>query len=87
MNFIMDYDKTTELCIKISTELATLNANMKSTLEKIANHEGRITRLESGTASFKDKIVEYLCKALIVSGLTVASLVGAGGLISKFFAM
>lgn len=43
----MDEDKLTELVMKISTELAALNANLKNALEKLASHENRITALET----------------------------------------
>jgi len=43
----MDEDKLTELVMKISTELAALNANLKNALEKLNSHENRITALET----------------------------------------
>lgn len=35
----MNDDKMTELIIKITSELASLNANMKSVLDKLSSHE------------------------------------------------
>lgn len=81
----MQDNQLTELIIKISTELATLNANMTNVLGTLAKHETRLTNLENGKCSLKDTAIAWLVKGLVASILTVASLAGAGGLIMKFF--
>lgn len=81
----MNDEKITELIIKISTELASLNAMMKSVLEKLANHEARISNLETDKTSFKDKIVKYLCIALISSLAVIVTLTGSTALLTKIF--
>ena len=43
---MMNEEKITDLVIKITSELASLNANMKSVLDKLTSHEQRITALE-----------------------------------------
>lgn len=82
---MMQDSKLTELIIKISTELAALNANMNNVLSTLAKHETRLTELENGKISLKDTVIQWLAKGLVASILTVASLAGAGGLIIKIF--
>lgn len=81
----MQDNQLTELIIKISSELATLNANMANVLSTLAKHETRLTELENGKCSLKDTAIQWLVKGLVASILTVASLAGAGSLIVKFF--
>lgn len=42
----MTDEKMTEFIIKLTGELSALNANMKSALDKLSNHEQRLTTLE-----------------------------------------
>lgn len=81
----MNEDRITDLVIKISTELASLNANMTSVLSQLGRHEQRLTELEKSekNTSLKDDVVRLLVKALIISVITVGSLAGAGTLIAK----
>lgn len=58
---------------------------MKSVLEKLANHEARISNLETDKTSFKDKIVKYLCIALISSLVVIVTLTGSTALLTKIF--
>lgn len=81
----MNDEKITELIIKISTELASLNSMMKSALEKLSNHEARITNLETDKTGFKDKIVKYLCIALISSLAVIATLTGSTAILTRIF--
>lgn len=77
----MNEEKTTELIIKISSELASLNTNMRTVLEKLTNHEGRITNLEQNKTGIKDDIVKWLTIALIGTISIIATLTGSAGLI------
>lgn len=81
----MTEDRIEELLLRFTESISELNANMKSALEKIANHESRLSNLENGKCSLKDTAIQWLVKGLVASILTVASLAGAGGLIVKFF--
>lgn len=78
----MNEEKTTELIIKISSELASLNTNMRTVLEKLTNHEGRITNLEQNKTGFKDNIVKWLTIALIGTISIIATLTGSATLIT-----
>lgn len=82
----MNEEKLTELVINISTGLAELNANMKSVLNTLTQHESRLTRLEEGRLGVKDTTIQWLLKGLIASVFTIGSLTGAGSLLKQIFA-
>lgn len=77
----MTDEKMTELIINITSELASLNANMKSVLDKLTSHEQRISALEQGKVSLKDTMIQWLIKGLIASIMIIGSLTGAASLI------
>lgn len=81
----MTDSQITELIIKVTSELASLNANMKGVLDKLTSHEQRISALEQGKMSLKDATVQWLVKGLIAAILVIGSLTGASGLILKFY--
>lgn len=75
-----------DIWVKISSQIGELNASIKSMLDKIANHEGRITKLETKKDDdWKVTLLMLLAKATVIGGVAIASLVGAGGIISKMF--
>lgn len=78
---MMNEDKITDLVIKITSELASLNANMKSVLDKLTSHEQRITALEQNKVGMKDTVIQWLVKGLIASLMIIGSLTGASALI------
>ena len=78
----MNDEKMTELIIHITSELAALNANMKSVLDKLADHEKRIDDLEKGkNFSFKDNLIQLLVKGLVASIFVIGSITGASAMI------
>ena len=77
----MTDSKMTDLVIKITSELASLNANMKTVLDKLTGHEQRISALEQGKFSLKDNIVKWLVIALIGSIGIIATLTGSAAII------
>lgn len=79
----MTEDKLEDLVIKITSELASLNANMKSVLDKLTSHEQRISALEQNKIGLKDTIITWLVKGLIASIMIIGSLTGAATLIQK----
>ena len=89
----LENDKLTELIITIRSELAVLNAQSKATLdsiskalERIANHETRLTKLEvkeSGGPGFKSDILALAVKGLVISVCALGTLAGAGTIIAK----
>ena len=56
---------------------------MKSVLERLTNHESRITTLEHthGGESIKDELLVWLAKGLIAALTVIASLTGGGALL------
>ena len=81
----MTHEKIDELILMISTQLATLNAQTKSVLDKLAEHECRLTHLESGKSSLRDTIVTWLVKGIVIALVTIGGLTGASGLLVKVF--
>ena len=77
----MTDSKITELIIKITSELASLNANMKTMLDKLTGHEQRISALEQGKVGLKDNVVKWLVIALIGSIGIIATLTGSAAII------
>lgn len=53
-------DRMTDLVIRISTELASLNTNMQNVLGKLAEHESRIDELEKSKSADKDSNLKYV---------------------------
>ena len=82
----MNEEKTTDIIIKISSELASLNTNMRSVLEKLTNHESRISTLEQNKSSLKDNLLKWLVIALIGTISIIATLTGSAGLIKALIA-
>lgn len=83
----MQDSKLTDLIIKISTELAALNANMTTVLGTLAKHETRLLELEKSKTSLKDTVIQWLVKGLVTAVITIGSLTGAGALIAKVFGL
>ena len=81
----MTQERIDELILTISTHLATLNAQTKSVLDKLAEHECRLTHLESGKSSLRDTIVTWLVKGIVVALITIGGLTGASGILAKVF--
>lgn len=81
----MQDSKLTDLIIKISTELAALNANMTTVLGTLAKHETRLLELEKSKTSLKDTVIQWLVKGLVTAVITIGSLTGAGALLAKVF--
>ena len=75
-----------DIWVKISQQIGELNSSIKAALEKIANHESRLTMLEQGKVSLKDASIQYLVKGLIAAILVIGSLTGSATLIQKVLA-
>ena len=73
----MEDDKVTEIIIKISTELASLNTNMQNVLGKLADHESRLDELEKSKSAEKDSNLKYVLGILGKVVLYAMGLLGA----------
>ena len=83
----MTDSKMTDLVIKITSELASLNANMNTVLDKLTGHEQRISALEQGKVGLKDNIVKWLVIALIGSIGIIATLTGSAAIIKSMLSI
>lgn len=74
--------------LDISQQLGNLNGNMNGVLTQLTNHNQRIQALEDKErekpkSDFKDEIIKLLVKCLLIGATTVATLTGAGSLVSR----
>lgn len=77
-----------DIWVKISSQIGELNASVKSVLDKLTNHEQRLTSLEQKKEDgWKTQLLMVLAKAIVIGGVCIASLAGAGGLLSKVIGM
>lgn len=76
-----------DIWVKISTQIGELSGLIKTTLERLADHEKRLDDLERGKgASFKDDVVKWLVRGLVASIFVIGTLTGAGTILQKIFA-
>ena len=80
----MTTEKLTEFLVEFKASISELNAMMKSTLERIANHEGRITNLEQSKVGLKDDFLKMLVRALTISVVGLVVLGGGAVGLAKF---
>ena len=81
-------DKLLQAMLDISQQLGNLNGNMNGVLTQLTNHNQRIQALEEKErekpkSDFKDEIIKLLVKCLLIGATTVATLTGAGSLVSR----
>ena len=73
-------DKIDKLIERLDTKFVTFD-------QKLQNHEVRIVVLEQKSPDekkdWKTDIIMLLVRAVVIGGVSIASLVGAGGLLSK----
>ena len=81
----MTKDTIDDILLKFTAEISSLNANMRSVLDKLTSHESRISTLEQNKTTLKDDVVKWLIRALICSLAITASLTGASSIIAKIF--
>lgn len=82
----MNDEKITEFFIKLNGELQALNTNMRNVLDKLTNHEQRLTCLEQKKEDgWKTQLLMLLAKAIVIGGVAIAGLAGVGGILSKIF--
>lgn len=76
-----------KLSDKIDKLIDKLDAKFDVIDHKLQNHEVRIVVLEQkapeGKKDWKSDIIMLLVKAVVIGGVSIASLAGAGGLLTK----
>lgn len=82
-NKMTEFD--TDLIIKFTSALSKLDATMDSIRHELDNHEKRLSKLEDEKPSIKQDLVILLTKGLVIAVISIASLSGAAGIVSKIF--
>ena len=73
-----------DIWVKISGQIGELNASVKSALDKLTNHEQRLTNLETKRADdWKVQLLMLLAKATTIGLVALAGVAGAGGILSQ----
>lgn len=84
----MTNDQIETLILKISNELAALNANLTNIVNIVNRHETQLANLKDNTEnSFKNNIIQLLVKGTIISLMSFGTLCGAGKLIAGFIGL
>lgn len=87
----MTNDQIETLIIKISNELAALNANLTNIVSIVNRHETQLADLkgksETSESTFKNNIIQLLVKGTIISLMSFGTLCGAGKLIAGFMGL
>lgn len=79
----MNSDRIEELVIQFTAEISSLNSNMRSVLEKLTNHESRISAIESNNIGLKEDFLKILIKTLTISTVGLIILGGGGAALAK----
>lgn len=69
-------NKEIDIWVKISEQIGSLTSEIKSVMDKLTQHEQRLTKLEDNRSSLKDDFLKMLVRALTIS---VVGLVVLGG--------
>ena len=83
----MTNDQIETLIIKISNELAALNANLTNIVSMVNRHETQLADLKGKENTFKNNIIQLLVKGTIISLMSFGTLCGAGKLIAGFMGL
>ena len=80
---MMNSNRIEELLVKFTAEISSLNSNMRSVLERLTNHETRITAIEQNKTGLKEDFLKMLIKTLAVSTVGLIILGGGGAALLK----
>ena len=72
-------NKELDIWVKISEQIGTLTSEIKSVMDKLTQHEQRLTKLEDNRSSLKDDFLKLLVKTLTISIVGLIVLGGGGG--------
>ena len=76
-------DKEIDIWVKISEQIGSLTSEIKSVMDKLTQHEQRLTKLEDNRSSLKDDFLKMLVKTLTISVVGLIVLGGGGAVIVK----
>lgn len=73
-----------DIWVKISQQIGELNSSVKSALDKLSDHEQRLTTLETKKSDdWKNQLLMLLAKATTIGLVALAGVAGAGGILSQ----
>lgn len=73
-----------DIWVKISQQIGELNSSVKSALDKLSDHEQRLTSLETKKDNdWKVQLLMLLAKATTIGLVALAGVAGAGGILSQ----
>lgn len=76
-------NKEIDIWVKISEQIGSLTSEIKSVMDKLTQHEQRLTKLEDNRSSLKDDFLKMLVKTLTISVVGLIVLGGGGAVIVK----
>ena len=76
-------NKEIDIWVKISEQIGSLTSEIKSVMDKLTQHEQRLTKLEDNPSSLKDDFFKMLVKTLTISIVGLIVLGGGGAVIVK----
>ena len=76
-----------EIWVKISQQIGEISAEIRGVLEKLANHEQRLTTLElhKGGEDWRTTLLMLLAKSTIIGLVVIGGLAGVGDLLKSIF--
>lgn len=83
----MTGDRIEELLVKFTAEISSLNSNMRSVLERLTNHESRITAIEQNKTGLKEDFLKMLVKTMTISTVGLIILGGGGTALAKLLSI
>lgn len=77
-------NKEIDIWVKISEQIGSLTSEIKSVMDKLTQHEQRLTKLEDNRSSLKDDFLKMLVRALTISVVGLVVLGGGAVGLAKF---
>lgn len=77
-------NKEIDIWVKISEQIGSLTSEIKSVMDKLTQHEQRLTKLEDNRSSLKDDFLKMLVKTLTISVVGLIVLGGGAVGLAKF---
>ena len=77
-------NKEIDIWVKISEQIGSLTSEIKSVMDKLTQHEQRLTKLEDNHTSLKDDFFYFFVRALTISVVGLVVLGGGAVGLAKF---
>lgn len=79
-------EQNLDIWVKISQQIGELTSSVKGVLDRLTEHENRLTSLEQKKeedSGWKTQLIMLLAKATVIGLVSIGSLVGAGSIMAK----